>query len=175
MKKLIAMILAAIALSAIAVDWKRGTAVDGAVRFAPDKDAPGYLPIEDICPRPIDDDHMIAVDHWENRGGKCVCVYKQVEIPATPPAVRTFSKIRLKMAIAKLGKLAALEAWLSSFEVAPGYSALEAWNDATVIQDDFDGFAQLYAAAKVALGVDDATAEAILEACVTAGAAPEDL
>ena len=78
---------------------------------------------------------------------------------------RTFSKIRLKIAIARIGKLAALETWLASFEVAPGYSALAAWNDAQVISDDFEGFAAFYAAAKSALGVDDATADALLAAC----------
>lgn len=82
-------------------------------------------------------------------------------------SVCTFSKIRLKIAIAQLGKLAELETWLASFEVAPGYSALEAWNDAQVISDDFEGFAQYFAAAKQILGVSDAQAEAILAQCVT--------
>lgn len=79
---------------------------------------------------------------------------------------REFSKIRLKIAIAQIGKLAELEAWLASFEVAPGYSALDAWNDAQVISDDFEGFSYYYEAAKLALGVDDATAEAIIAASV---------
>lgn len=79
---------------------------------------------------------------------------------------REFSKIRLKIAIAQLGKLDALEQWLSSFEVAPGYTALEAWNDAQVISDDFEGFDTFFEAAKVVLGVDDAQAEAILAASV---------
>lgn len=82
---------------------------------------------------------------------------------ATP---RTFSKIRLKIAIAKLGKLQALETWLASIEVAPGYSALAAWNDAQVIQDDFEGFKTIYAAAKLALDVTDEQAEALLAQCL---------
>ena len=81
--------------------------------------------------------------------------------------VRSFSKIRLKIAIAKIGKLSELEAWLASLEVAPGYSALEAWNDAQVIQDDFEGFTRFYEAAKIALGVTDEQAAAILDACQT--------
>ena len=97
MKKI--MILLAVSLAvcaATATDWKRGVAVDGAVRFAPDKTASGYYPIVDICPAPIDDAHQIAVDRWENIDGKCVCIYKQVE--KERPAARTWTPLAIKRA-----------------------------------------------------------------------------
>ena len=77
---------------------------------------------------------------------------------------KTYSKIRLKLAIAELGKLAALEAWLGSFEVKPGYTALAAWNDAQEISDAFEGFAQFREAAKTALGVTEEQCKAVLDA-----------
>ena len=80
------------------------------------------------------------------------------------PKPKTYSKIRLKIAIAKIGKLDALESWLKSFEVETGYSAYDAWIDAQEIADDFEGFAQFREAAKVALGVTEEQAVAILKA-----------
>jgi hypothetical protein len=79
-------------------------------------------------------------------------------------APKTYSKLRLKLAIAELGKLAELEAWLGSFEVKPGYTALAAWNDAQDISDAFEGFAQFREAAKVALGVTEEQCQAVLRA-----------
>lgn len=77
-----------------------------------------------------------------------------------------YSRIKLEIAIAKLGKYAALEAFLSSQEVAPGYTALTAWKSAQVIQDDFEGFDAYYAAVLVALGIDKETGDAILSQCL---------
>lgn len=97
MKKIAILITAALAIhAATATDWKRGVAIDGAVRFAPDKTASGYYPIVDICPAPIDDEHQIAVDHWENIDGKCICIYKQVEIPRE--SARVWTPLAIKRA-----------------------------------------------------------------------------
>ena len=83
---------------------------------------------------------------------------------ATP---RQFSKIHLKIAIARLGKLQALEDWLASFEVAPGYTALAAWNDANVIADDFDGFERFYEESLSVLGITKELGDTILSQCIS--------
>ena len=77
---------------------------------------------------------------------------------------RTYSKLRIEMAIADLGKWAEFETWLGSIEIKPSYPALRAWNSAQVISDGFEGFDTLLEAAKAALGVTDEQAEAILAA-----------
>lgn len=77
---------------------------------------------------------------------------------------KRYRKIMLKVAIANLGKLQALNAWLASFEVAPGYTALEAWGDANELATDYPGFPEFYEAAKSVLGITDEQAAAILEA-----------
>ena len=82
---------------------------------------------------------------------------------ATPTA---YSRIKLEIAIAKRGKYPALEAMLSSIEIAPGYTALTAWKSAQVIQDDFEGFQDYYARIIAALGIDKAEADAILASCL---------
>ena len=76
---------------------------------------------------------------------------------------RTFSRMYLEIAIAGAGLLNALDAYLASFEVSPGYSAARAWDRANVIREEFPGFDSYFAAAKKALGITDAQAEAILE------------
>lgn len=78
---------------------------------------------------------------------------------------RVFSKIRLKMAIASLGKLPQMEAWLASFEVAPSYTALEAWNDANVISDDFPCFYEFYEKAIEVLEIQREEGDDILAKC----------
>lgn len=82
---------------------------------------------------------------------------------------KRYRKIILKAEIAKIGKLQALNSLLSGFEVAPGYSALEAWGDANEIATDYPGFSEYLAAAQTALGVDDATVATILAAAEAEG------
>lgn len=77
----------------------------------------------------------------------------------------TYSRIAIEIAIARLGKYAALEAWLKSVEIAPDYTAFTAWKSAQVIRDDFAGFEQYKTAALEALGIDAETAEQILAEC----------
>lgn len=79
---------------------------------------------------------------------------------------RTFSKLRLEIALAQMGLLATLDAWLSSFEVAPGYTAARAFATAQDISEDFAGFDTFFAAAKQQFGITDAQAESILAQCV---------
>lgn len=98
---------------------------------------------------------------FDATNGTATAKYKCVWIKPKP---KTYSKIRLKIAIAKIGKLEALEAWLKSFDVESGYSAYEAWIDAQEIADDFEGFGEFREAAKTALGVTEEQAVAILKA-----------
>ena len=98
----------------------------------------------------------VAAQLWVNEAKKAV----GLSVP------KVYSKIKIKMAIANLGYLPALESWLASAEVAPGYSALAAWNDANVISDDFPGFETYYAAALAKFGITREQGDAILSQCI---------
>ena len=85
-----------------------------------------------------------------------------VQQPAQEPQFRSFSKIKLKIAIARNGLLQVFETMLQNMEVAPGYTALDAWNDAQIIRDDFDGFDDMLASIKSNLDVSDEEVDQIL-------------
>ena len=127
MKKLITIAMLAMAASLTATDWMRGIAVDGKVRFAPDKTAQGYLPILDECPRPIGTNYTIAVDYWTNRNGRCECVYKQVEVQPAPPAPKVYSRYKAYLALRGAGVWPQVKAWLEANDL---------W-DAFLIANDF--------------------------------------
>lgn len=99
---------------------------------------------------------VVAAQLWVNEAKKAV----GLSVP------KVYSKLKIKMAIANLGYLPALESWLASAEVAPGYSALAAWNDANVISDDFPGFETYYAAALAKFGITREQGDAILSQCI---------
>ena len=117
---------------------------------------------ESFAPPKCDEGYHAVADGYEVRDGKWTRKWRIEEVPPPPP--RVFSKIYLKIAIARLGKLEALESWLASVEIEPGYSALAAWNDAQNISEDFEGFAEILGKVKEALGVSDEEVEAILVA-----------
>ena len=97
-------------------------------------------------------------DNWTD------CEYAQdIEEEYTEDTPNIYSKLRLKIALAKLGKLQALESWLASFEIVSGYSALAAWGDAQDISDGFEGFQQFYNTALQHLGLTNEQGELILE------------
>ena len=79
---------------------------------------------------------------------------------------RVFRKIMIELALAEAGILPALDAYLASIELKPGYTAARAWNTANELSENFPNYDQYFAAAKKALGISDAQAEAILEKCV---------
>lgn len=83
---------------------------------------------------------------------------------AQAQAPRTFSKLKLKGAIATAGLLPAFKELLAGMEVAPGYSAQDAFADAVNLSEANDGFKSAVAAAKDALGVTDEDVERILAA-----------
>lgn len=80
-------------------------------------------------------------------------------------AERTFSKLKLYVALVQCGLWDALKSWLESQDF-DGINAYTAFSLAQELRDDHPMFSQWYAAAKAALRVDDATAEAVLEAAV---------
>lgn len=119
---------------------------------------------ESFAPPKCDGGFHAVPDGYDLKDGKWVRKWRVEELPPPPP--RVFSKLKIKMAIARLGKLAELEAWLANIEVAPAYTALAAWNDAQNISEDFDGFADIFAQVKMAFGISDEEGEKLLSACV---------
>jgi len=79
---------------------------------------------------------------------------------------RTFRKIIIELALAEAGLLPTLDAYLASIELKPGYTATRAWNTANDISEEFPNYDTFFAAAKSALGLTDAQAEAILAKCI---------
>lgn len=97
--------------------------------------------------------------------------YVETNIPVEketpdPDAPRVFSKLKLKGAIATAGLLPAFKEMLSGMEVAPGYTAQEAFDDAVNLSEAHPKFADAVAVAKQILPVTDEQIEAILEASV---------
>lgn len=84
----------------------------------------------------------------------------------SPPPPRTFSKYKLKLAIAAKGMLQQFEQLLSSVEVAPGYIGSEAFRDATTLDEDNQKFKSAVQIAKTELGLTDEDVEEILSASV---------
>lgn len=126
----------------------------------------GYYPlVEEAAPVPETGYHI--EQRYKTENGNVVKYWIQVEDPPPPPRIRSFSKIKLKMAIAKAGLLDAFESFIREIEIAPGYFAYDAWNDAQVIRDDFDGFDNMLSTIKSTFGLSDETIEQILNAAET--------
>ena len=125
----------------------------------------GYHPLDE-AQRPSED--PAAGTHWEARyaldGGDVVQSWVQVENPPPPP--RTFSKFRLKLAIASAGFLPQFEQLLASVEVLPGYSGAAAFADAVTLDEDNEKFKDAVKAVKSQFGLTDEQVEEILAASV---------
>jgi len=89
-----------------------------------------------------------------------------VEVEDPPPPPRVFSKLRLKSAIATAGLLPAFKDLLAGMEVAPGYSAQEAFDDAVNLSEAHPRFVEAVDIAKQVLAVTDEQVESILAASV---------
>ena len=79
---------------------------------------------------------------------------------------RTFSKYKLKLAIAQLGLLGQFTEMLAGFEVAPGYPADEAFRDAVTLDEDNPKFQDAVELVKREFGLTDEQIEGILSASV---------
>jgi hypothetical protein len=84
-------------------------------------------------------------------------------VPVPP---RTFSKLKLYAALAAANLWDALKTWLEA-QTYEGMNAWTAFSLAQELTEDHPMFAAWFSAAKTALGVDDATAEALLDAAAT--------
>lgn len=119
---------------------------------------------ESFAPPKCDEGYHAVPDGYDLKDGKWVRKWRIEKLPPPPP--RIFSKLKIKIAIARLGKLAELEAYLATIEIAPNYTALAAWNDAQNLSENFDGFADIFAKIKAEFGISDEEGEKILSACV---------
>lgn len=130
----------------------------------------GYLPLRDERPTDAPDGK-----HWERQAtiepdgdDGYRWVYALVDNP--PPAPRVFSKINLEAAVFRRGLLAKLDAFVDAQtitnEMGDTMPLRRAYNTAQTFREDHPLFAPYLEAAKQALGVDDATAEAILSESV---------
>ena len=106
--------------------------------------------------------------HYEQRyaDGEDGIQVSWVEVEDPPPPPRTFSKFKLKLAIANAGFLAQFEQMLAQVEVLPGYSGAAAFADAITLDEDHPKFAAAVAMAKQEFGLTDEQVEAILAASV---------
>lgn len=125
-------------------------------------------PRNDDAPAPTPPEGKIAVpDSWEVSDGKWVRTWRYEDAPPPPP--RVFSKLRLYGALAEAGLWERFEAWLKTQTIS-GRNGWTAFSLAQNITDDHPLFGPIFSAAKEALGMDDATAEAMLAAAEEGGA-----
>lgn len=104
---------------------------------------------------------------WTLRDGSWCANFEPIDIPPPPP--RVFSKLRLYGALAEAGLWERFEAWLKTQTIC-GRNGWTAFSLAQNITDDHPLFGPIFSAAKEALGMDDATAEAMLAAAEEGGA-----
>lgn len=123
----------------------------------------GFLPLH-YTDKPADEPGVVFVPWYRIADGSVVQFW--VSTPAPPPPPRTFSKYRLKLAIADAGFLSEFTQMLESVEVKPGYSGADAFADAVTLDEDNAKFAEAVALAKTEFGLTDAQVEAILAASI---------
>lgn len=121
---------------------------------------------DDVPPTPPEG-KMAEPAGWETREGVWHRVWRIVDAPPPPP--RVFSKLRLYGALAEAGLWERFEAWLKTQTIS-GRNGWTAFSLAQNITDDHPLFGPIFSAAKEALGMDDATAEAMLAAAEEGGA-----
>ena len=118
--------------------------------------AAGYLPVDTSAPS----EPAPEGSHWEHAGwalspdGQSV-IAQYTAVPNPPPPPRRWSRLSIKTALAQAGMLDAARAFLSSTEIATGYTAWEALTDCDYIEEGFGGAERwnaLLDGAAVALG-----------------------
>jgi len=96
----------------------------------------GYKRVVDTPPQ-TDAAHYAVPTGWTEQGGEIV---RQYEVRAYPPAPpRRWTRLSIKTALAKAGMLAAARQFLSTTEIAQGYSAWEALTDCDYIEEGYGG------------------------------------
>ena len=129
----------------------------------------GYLPIVDAAPsEPPREGYHWTPDGWEERDGAIRRVWREEANPPPPP--RRWTRLSIKTALATAGMLDAAKAFLSSTEIATGYTAWEALTDCDYIEEGFGGaeaWNALLDGAAVALGKTREEIDAFLDAIPT--------
>lgn len=121
---------------------------------------------ESPAPEPREGYHFEARYAYDDAENPTKIEQSWAEVADPPPPPRVFSKLKLKGAIATAGLLPAFKEMLSGMEVAPGYTAKEAFDDAVNLSEAHPKFADAIAVAKQILPVTDEQIEAILAASV---------
>lgn len=125
-----------------------------------------YRLAETPMPEPRTGYHYERRFAYDNDEAPTAIVRSWVEVEDPPPPPRTFSKFKLKLAIASAGYLDEFTTMLSSVEVAPGYMGDEAFRDAVTLDEDHPKFRDAVQMAKDNIGLTDEQVEAILAASV---------
>ena len=132
---------------------------------AADYAAHGYKPVVDVPPSdPAPEGYHWLATGWTEDGEKIIRVYTAVENP--PPMPRTFSILRLETALFQRGLTVAFDSFLDAQSITNEHGQTvplrRFYDRANDLREDHPLFAQYFAAAKTALGITDAQAEAIL-------------
>ena len=121
----------------------------------------GFLPLDET---PMPEQPAPEGSHYEPRFSvideRIAETWVAVQDPPPPP--RTFSKFKLKLAIAGAGFLSQFEQMLAQVEVLPGYTGAAAFADAVTLDEDHPKFAAAVALAKQEFGLTDEQVEEIL-------------
>lgn len=139
---------------------------------AEDKALMGYLPLSPdypVDPAP-EGQHYERTNKIEPNGDCYRWVYILVDNPPPPP--RRWTRLSIKTALATAGMLDAARAFLSSTEIATGYTAWEALTDCDYIEEGFGGaeaWSALLDGAASALGKTREEIDAFLDAIPTEG------
>ena len=121
---------------------------------------------ETPAPTPAEGFHVERRFAYDSDEKPTAIVESWIEVQNPPAPPRTFSKYKLKLAIAQAGLLSQFTALLAQVEVAPGYMGDEAFRDASTLDEDHPKFKEGVAAVKSQFGLTDAEIETILSASV---------
>ena len=125
-----------------------------------------YRLVETPMPTARDGYHYEFRFAYDDESAPTAILKNWIEVENPPPPPRTFSKIKLKGAIAEAGLLDEFKAMLETVEVKPGYTAAEAFADAVTLDENHPDFKDAVALAQRELGIPPELVESILAASV---------
>ena len=125
---------------------------------------PDMLPVVQMEPQPDVPDGRVLVRCYRRTAEAIELRYRIDAAPARPP--RRWSRLTIKTALANAGMLAAARTYLSSAEVAAGYTAWEALTDCDYIEEGYptaERWSEILDGAAQALGRTRAEVDAFLD------------
>jgi len=140
--------------------------------------AAGYLPVDASEPsEPAPEGHHYEPGGWEISDDDSSPVARHIRrvwelVANPPPPPRRWTRLSIKTALAKAGMLDAARQFLSSNEIATGYTAWEALTDCDYIEEgypDAEKWSALLDGAANALGKTREEIDAFLDAIPTEG------